>query len=189
MRHPPRFLVAAFGLAMAVPAWAAAEAPPPTPPAAEVVFLVEVALLIAAGRIGGELMQRIGQPAVMGQLIAGIVLGPTRLRHAAAAPSGAGLSTRGDPARHDRRRRPARHPHAAAAHRHGDRPPSGAAHRHAGGLRVGRRHRRALRLRLRRGRGGAGVDRAQSRPARRHLALSRHRAFHRLGQDRGDGGP
>ena len=69
-------LAMAFVLAAAGPAWAAA-APPPTPPAAEVIFFIEIVLLIAAGRIGGELMQRIGQPAVMGQILAGIVLGPT----------------------------------------------------------------------------------------------------------------
>ncbi len=77
MRKLLLFLAIAFMLAAAGPVWAAAEAPPPTPPAAEVVFFIEVALLVAAGRIGGELMQRIGQPAVMGQLLAGIVLGPT----------------------------------------------------------------------------------------------------------------
>jgi Kef-type K+ transport system membrane component KefB/nucleotide-binding universal stress UspA family protein len=77
MRKSLPFLTMAFALAAAGPAWAAAEAPPPTPPAAEVIFFIEIVLLIAAGRIGGELMQRIGQPAVMGQILAGIVLGPT----------------------------------------------------------------------------------------------------------------
>jgi Kef-type K+ transport system membrane component KefB/nucleotide-binding universal stress UspA family protein len=43
----------------------------------EVVFLAEIILLLVCGRLLGELMQRIGQPAVMGQLIAGIVLGPS----------------------------------------------------------------------------------------------------------------
>ena len=77
MRKSALFLPTGFLLAAAGTAWAAAEAPPPTPPASEVIFFIEVALLIAAGRIGGELMQRIGQPAVMGQILAGIVLGPT----------------------------------------------------------------------------------------------------------------
>jgi len=44
---------------------------------AEVVFLCEVTLLLAFGRLLGEAMLRIGQPAVMGQLIAGILLGPS----------------------------------------------------------------------------------------------------------------
>ncbi|HEY0421213.1 MAG TPA: cation:proton antiporter, partial [Acetobacteraceae bacterium] len=43
----------------------------------EVIFLVEVILLLVCGRLLGEAMQRIGQPAVMGQLIAGILLGPS----------------------------------------------------------------------------------------------------------------
>ncbi|MFL6214233.1 MAG: cation:proton antiporter [Blastocatellia bacterium] len=42
-----------------------------------VVFIVEIALMLLVGRLLGELMQRIGQPAVMGQLIAGILLGPS----------------------------------------------------------------------------------------------------------------
>jgi hypothetical protein len=39
----------------------------------EVVFLCEITLLLAFGRLLGEAMLRIGQPAVMGQLIAGIL--------------------------------------------------------------------------------------------------------------------
>ena len=39
------------------------------------VFLAQVVTLLVFGRLMGELMQRIGQPAVMGQLIAGILLG------------------------------------------------------------------------------------------------------------------
>src|SRR5512138_427858 len=43
------------------------------------VFIIEIALMLFVGRLLGELMQRIGQPAVMGQLIAGILLGPSVL--------------------------------------------------------------------------------------------------------------
>jgi Kef-type K+ transport system membrane component KefB/nucleotide-binding universal stress UspA family protein len=43
----------------------------------EVIFLVEIALLLLVGRGLGELMQRIGQPAVIGQLLAGLILGPS----------------------------------------------------------------------------------------------------------------
>jgi Kef-type K+ transport system membrane component KefB/nucleotide-binding universal stress UspA family protein len=43
----------------------------------EVIFLAELILLLVFGRLLGEAMQRIGQPAVMGQLIAGILLGPS----------------------------------------------------------------------------------------------------------------
>src|SRR3984893_6124600 len=45
----------------------------------EVVFLCEITLLLVLGRLLGEAMLRIGQPAVMGQLIAGIMLGPSVL--------------------------------------------------------------------------------------------------------------
>ncbi|HKM74724.1 MAG TPA: cation:proton antiporter, partial [Stellaceae bacterium] len=43
----------------------------------EALFLGEIVLLLLVGRLMGEAMQRIGQPAVMGQLIAGILLGPS----------------------------------------------------------------------------------------------------------------
>jgi Kef-type K+ transport system membrane component KefB/nucleotide-binding universal stress UspA family protein len=43
----------------------------------EALFLAQLLLLIAAGRLLGELLQRLGQPAIMGQLIAGILLGPS----------------------------------------------------------------------------------------------------------------
>ena len=42
-----------------------------------IIFFAQVLLLIAIGRLLGEWMQRIGQPAVMGQLLAGIILGPS----------------------------------------------------------------------------------------------------------------
>src|SRR5713101_842115 len=45
----------------------------------EAIFLCQIIALLVCGRLMGELMQRIGQPAVMGQLIAGILLGPSVL--------------------------------------------------------------------------------------------------------------
>ena len=45
----------------------------------EATFLLQIILLLVCGRLMGELMQRIGQPPVMGQLIAGILLGPSAL--------------------------------------------------------------------------------------------------------------
>src|SRR5215468_1226522 len=45
----------------------------------EAVFVAEIIALLVCGRLLGEAMQRIGQPAVMGQLIAGILLGPSVL--------------------------------------------------------------------------------------------------------------
>lgn len=47
--------------------------------ASEVIFLAQIITLLVCGRLLGELMQRIGQPAVMGQLIVGILLGPSVL--------------------------------------------------------------------------------------------------------------
>jgi Kef-type K+ transport system membrane component KefB/nucleotide-binding universal stress UspA family protein len=45
----------------------------------EAIFLTQIILLLVAGRLLGEAMLRLGQPAVMGQLIAGILLGPSVL--------------------------------------------------------------------------------------------------------------
>jgi len=45
----------------------------------EAIFLSQIIVLLVCGRLMGELMQRIGQPPVMGQLIAGILLGPSAL--------------------------------------------------------------------------------------------------------------
>ncbi|MEA3207021.1 MAG: hypothetical protein QOE70_78 [Chthoniobacter sp.] len=41
------------------------------------IFFAQVMLLIVVGRLLGEAMQRLGQPAVIGQLLAGIILGPS----------------------------------------------------------------------------------------------------------------
>jgi Kef-type K+ transport system membrane component KefB len=49
------------------------------PGPSEAVFLGQIVSLLVCGRLMGELMQRIGQPAVMGQLIAGVALGPSIL--------------------------------------------------------------------------------------------------------------
>ncbi|TAN00774.1 MAG: potassium transporter [Rhizobiaceae bacterium] len=43
----------------------------------EGIFVAEIVLLLVVGRGLGELLERIGQPAVMGQLIGGILLGPS----------------------------------------------------------------------------------------------------------------
>src|SRR6185437_6501969 len=43
----------------------------------EGILVAEVLLLLIVGRVLGEGMQRIGQPALMGTLLAGIVLGPS----------------------------------------------------------------------------------------------------------------
>src|ERR1700709_1128297 len=43
----------------------------------EFIFVVQIVLLIAVGRGLGEIMQRIGQPSVIGELLGGLLLGPS----------------------------------------------------------------------------------------------------------------
>src|SRR5947209_12705946 len=47
--------------------------------ASEVVFLAQLITLMLVGRLLGEIMNRIGQPSVMGMLLGGIMLGPSVL--------------------------------------------------------------------------------------------------------------
>jgi Kef-type K+ transport system membrane component KefB/nucleotide-binding universal stress UspA family protein len=49
--------------------------------ASAAVFLSQIVVLLVAGRLLGELLSRWGQPPVMGQLLAGVVLGPSVLGH------------------------------------------------------------------------------------------------------------
>ena len=53
-------------------AWAAGGQGP-----SDSLFIAQIVLLLAVGRGLGEAMQRLGQPAIMGQLLAGILLGPS----------------------------------------------------------------------------------------------------------------
>src|SRR5215467_1397290 len=57
-----------------VPAWAAEEG---RKGSSEAIFIVEIVVLMLVGRLLGEAMLRLRQPAVMGQLIAGLLLGPS----------------------------------------------------------------------------------------------------------------
>ena len=45
----------------------------------ETILILQMGLLVLSGRLLGEVMQRIGQPTVIGQLLAGIILGPSVL--------------------------------------------------------------------------------------------------------------
>lgn len=68
--------VMALSAALIGPAWAAegaAKGP------SDVVFIAQLLVLMVVGRLLGEAMLRMGQPAVMGQLIAGLMLGPSLL--------------------------------------------------------------------------------------------------------------
>ena len=72
--HPaPVFSAAAVFLLIETPALAAAGEKAPS----AAIFLAELVVLMVAGRLLGEAMQRIGQPAVMGQLLAGLMLEPS----------------------------------------------------------------------------------------------------------------
>src|SRR6516162_6937983 len=45
--------------------------------ASESLFIAQIIVLLLVGRLLGEAMQRVGQSAVMGQLLAGVLLGPS----------------------------------------------------------------------------------------------------------------
>src|SRR5436190_14644253 len=60
------------------------------------IFLAQVILLLAVGRLLGEMMERLGQPAVMGQLLAGLLLGHSLL--GAVLPDVHGMLFPNDPA-------------------------------------------------------------------------------------------
>lgn len=68
-------LLAALLAASATPAFAAEGNRGPS----EFIFVAQLVVLMLVGRLLGEAMLRIKQPAVMGQLVAGLVLGPSLL--------------------------------------------------------------------------------------------------------------
>jgi Kef-type K+ transport system membrane component KefB/nucleotide-binding universal stress UspA family protein len=65
------------GLAIATGSGWGAEAGKAGPGASEAMFVAQILLLLIVGRGFGELLERLGQPAIMGQLIGGILLGPS----------------------------------------------------------------------------------------------------------------
>jgi len=75
LRRWPLFVVA---LLLVVPGTALAARHGNKPPGMEEAILVgEIVLLVLTGRVLGELMLRVGQPTIVGQLLAGVLLGPT----------------------------------------------------------------------------------------------------------------
>src|SRR5499427_1911093 len=66
--------LAAAGASSAIPALAADGG---SRTASQALFIAELALLLVVGRLMGKAVQRIGQPSVMGQLIGGLLLGPS----------------------------------------------------------------------------------------------------------------
>src|SRR5215467_7381945 len=84
MNSPARlvsFSVLILPMVAAAEAMAAAAdgAAAPYAGSSEAVFVAQIIVLIASGRLLGEAMLRVGQSAIMGQLIAGILLGPSVL--------------------------------------------------------------------------------------------------------------
>ncbi len=75
---PRRFLMVfvLLLLAGASPAWAADQGGLHP---SEAIFVIQLMVLLLVGRLLGEALLRMGQPAVMGQLMAGLVLGPSIL--------------------------------------------------------------------------------------------------------------
>jgi Kef-type K+ transport system membrane component KefB/nucleotide-binding universal stress UspA family protein len=75
LRHRGGSLIAALLLLMPIPA--AAAVPNSTVGSSEVLFFAQLALLLVVGRLLGEAANRIGQPTVIGQLLGGLILGPS----------------------------------------------------------------------------------------------------------------
>ena len=154
----------------------------------EFLLIAQIALLIAVGRGLGEIMQRIGQPSVIGELLGGLLLGPSvfgllwpQAQHAIfPARSRAEGADRGD--------RAVRYPAVVAAHRHGNRSEAGAKGRPSRVLHLGCRHRCAFCLRLRARAGPPSKPAAASGGAPCGFVVPRHRARDLVGQDRRGGG-
>lgn len=67
-----------LGLLCAAACWsAAAAADGKAAGPSEALFLVQIIILVIVGRLLGEAMVRLGQPSIMGQIIGGILLGPS----------------------------------------------------------------------------------------------------------------
>ena len=76
LRFRPAWALIAMALAAAA-APALAQVPGETKGGSELVFIAELLVLMLVGRLLGEVMLRWKQPAVMGQLMAGLILGPS----------------------------------------------------------------------------------------------------------------
>src|SRR5665213_4454345 len=72
-------LIAAALLCLIPASLFAADNPAHGAGASEVLFIAQIIALLVCGRLMGELAQRVGQPPVTGQLIGGILLGPSVL--------------------------------------------------------------------------------------------------------------
>src|SRR5437764_756891 len=74
------FAFSFFALALGARAWAGAATPDGgTPQGLDPAVLLSVALILVVAKLGGELFARLGQPAVLGELAGGILLGSLSL--------------------------------------------------------------------------------------------------------------
>ena len=73
----PGALIGVFAFLAAIAATSAFAADNAGSGGSEAIFIAELGLLLVVGRLMGEAAQRIGQPPVMGQLIGGLLLGPS----------------------------------------------------------------------------------------------------------------
>jgi Kef-type K+ transport system membrane component KefB/nucleotide-binding universal stress UspA family protein len=76
-RARPCLAAATFTICLSAPALAA-EAQKPAAPS-EAIFVAQIVVLLIVGRSLGEVMHRVGQPAIIGQLLAGILVGTSVL--------------------------------------------------------------------------------------------------------------
>ncbi|MFI5010822.1 MAG: cation:proton antiporter [Hyphomicrobiales bacterium] len=79
MKRAARFVLAGIASAFAPCGGALAAATEQSPGPSDAVFVAQIVVLLIVGRALGELMQRVGQPAVIGQLLAGILVGASVL--------------------------------------------------------------------------------------------------------------
>lgn len=77
-------LICSYGETLSAPAAPATSAPPRMPGSALLHVLVALTAIVAAGRLCAALCARLGQPPVIGEVLAGIALGPTFLGAASA---------------------------------------------------------------------------------------------------------
>jgi Kef-type K+ transport system membrane component KefB/nucleotide-binding universal stress UspA family protein len=76
-RYPAGILIATIALFAAAAVGPAMAADNASSGGSETIFVAEIGVLLLVGRLMGEAAQRLGQPAVMGQLIGGLLLGPS----------------------------------------------------------------------------------------------------------------
>jgi Kef-type K+ transport system membrane component KefB/nucleotide-binding universal stress UspA family protein len=74
---PWLLFILSFGAIWIAAPTAATAAAPGEAGSSETILILQILALLVVGRLLGEAMLRLGQPAVMGQLIAGLLLGPS----------------------------------------------------------------------------------------------------------------